>query len=1507
MAPEVPRPRRRLRKVALAFVVLLLVVLGAVAGALLYLRTEAGSELLRAQVESALNGALTGRLEIGRATVRGETVVLENLKLYTPEGELVATLRRLEATGDLPRLLSGTIALQDAKVDGLHAFFKRDERGLNLLRAVRARRPPQPPAEGKKQTDLVVDVESLALTDGLFEYQDSGRTVRLEQLAGKGHAKIHTGPFDIDSALEWRGVFKQPVEGPVLLRARASGKEKTFTAEAFVEGGGLLADARLSLATQELTVKAVEVNEALGRAVLGPAWPKGKVHLEGKASPTAAEARADLDGRTKVRATARYDAGAGRLDDAVVELEDVDLSQLKEGLVATRIGGKVTGRFADLKPGTLTGEAALDLRWATPSGARVGEAKGKLSARAGEATVEQLTASVPGARVEVRGTASEARLGLRGRLEASDAGQALRTVLEALGIEPVELQASGTLEVQVNGPVLDPSIQLAGRLPRVELGALRAQGLDVAGALPSVRRWREVDATLAAKQLFVGEGAFEDVRLGLATRGRDVTLDLSSKGLSAVQLHGAGRFEGREALALSVLALEWPGTTWTMEAPARLSWADTLDLEPVRLRSGTQALELEAHLKRGRLSARAGLAGLELARLPPALVPAKLGLAGEVSGSVVVEGPQKSPQVVAALEVKGGKVRTLERVELKVDGHLEQGRLKGALQASIPRGRAQGQFDFPLALGAAPPEAPLSLALQLEELAIEEVLAAAGAPPRVTGTVRLGATLQGTVGEPRLALDASTASAAVQRGEGQAEVQISSALVSVETRADGTPKVRADVTALGGSVKLDLTTPRKLSELLWRPPRGEAARALELEGDLSASGLTLAAARALLPPALVGFQGTVELTAHAAGTVGQPTLDGRLLVAGLSSEEFKPIDVGLEVSGGPAAVKAKLAASHAGEALGAVEAESSVSLAQLLQNAVQGSERLEVKGRVGPLNLTQVAALRGDDGSPVTGKVRAALSAGGTLDAPELSLDADLESLKLRKTALGKALVEWRYARGKSAVKVGAVSTNGGQLQARGELDLPLGLSALKAGLSPLEAPVRAQLASRGFDLSFLSGAHAALRTVGGYVTADAQLSGKLGAPTLEGLVAWNKGRLHISGISEFRDIELKVVGSNEEVELEKLTARSGAGSLQLTGSAKHQGRSLWAFSGALETERLPVVADDQLRFILDVRSTLEGELSPLLWNVRRLSVPRAEVTLPVLRKKDTQALDRPKDIVLVRDGVAVGPRPRRWKKKAEEALAGAVKQVKGRVMRVTLDAGQNLWVRGNDVNLEVGLSDGFTVEFDQQLYLNGTVTVKRGKVSVIGRDFEVKPDSSVTFSGPPGVPALNVTAAYTNHREKVTVYATLVGSGEDFTFRTSSQPALSESEIYALLATGRKQLRRGSGSAISGEQSLSVLGAVVAAQLKTALSEKLPVQIFDVLEISAGSDGFRGTRLEAGKYLSDRLYLGYVGQLGADPRKGENSNAGRIEYQFAPGWSVQATAGDAPAGSAELVWGIEF
>ena len=139
-----------------------------------------------------------------------------------------------------------------------------------------------------------------------------------------------------------------------------------------------------------------------------------------------------------------------------------------------------------------------------------------------------------------------------------------------------------------------------------------------------------------------------------------------------------------------------------------------------------------------------------------------------------------------------------------------------------------------------------------------------------------------------------------------------------------------------------------------------------------------------------------------------------------------------------------------------------------------------------------------------------------------------------------------------------------------------------------------------------------------------------------------------------------------------------------------------------------------------------------------------------------------------------------------------------------------------------------------------------------------------------------------------------------------SSEPPLTESEIYTLLATGRTTLKRGSGgSEIGSAQAVSVLGSLAASQLKSAVSDKVGL---DVLSIESGEEGtLHGASVEAGKYLTDELYLGYAAKAGADPNRYENTNSFRLEYQFLPRWTLEAVYGDAKSGSADIVWTRDY
>ncbi|MCY1019808.1 translocation/assembly module TamB [Pyxidicoccus sp. MSG2] len=375
---------------------------------------------------------------------------------------------------------------------------------------------------------------------------------------------------------------------------------------------------------------------------------------------------------------------------------------------------------------------------------------------------------------------------------------------------------------------------------------------------------------------------------------------------------------------------------------------------------------------------------------------------------------------------------------------------------------------------------------------------------------------------------------------------------------------------------------------------------------------------------------------------------------------------------------------------------------------------------------------------------------------------------------------------------------------------------------------------------------------------------------------------------------------------------------------------------------------------VVSLRAKVEGTLSATLVNLRNVSVPEATITLPELKRRDLQPLERPGDIVLVRNGVPVERKKRKQQQQpspgapgtpekdkeenipdptpsdrrrtavggsgvgaqaedlakavdeaGEDEEVGVEQEAPLRTYWVNVNAPRNIWVKGSDVNVELGLSEDFRVEYRDAARLFGEVRVLRGRVDVLGRRFDVQRDSQVRFTGPPAVPYINVTAEHRNDNAKVTVFVTIRGQGRDITLKPTSDPPLPESEIYTLLATGRRTLERGSGASMTASaQAASVVGSLVANEARKALAAKLPL---DVLSIEAGDSGIAGTKLEVGTYVTDKIYVGYTGRVGANLQQGENANAVRFEYQLGTRWSLEGQYGDARSGGLDLIWSKEY
>jgi translocation and assembly module TamB len=472
-------------------------------------------------------------------------------------------------------------------------------------------------------------------------------------------------------------------------------------------------------------------------------------------------------------------------------------------------------------------------------------------------------------------------------------------------------------------------------------------------------------------------------------------------------------------------------------------------------------------------------------------------------------------------------------------------------------------------------------------------------------------------------------------------------------------------------------------------------------------------------------------------------------------------------------------------------------------------------------------------------------------------------------------------------------------VQARADLSLP----ALRRGLQVRAIPLQGELSARALDLGVLSGLNDTVRAVGGLLEAQGKVQGTVGTPQLAGRLSWKDGRLLLAGFGEYRDIDLALRGDEKEMVLERLFARSGSGTAEASGRAAREAGDRLAVEARARLNQFRFYTEGQSVGALSVNATAKGQITPERIAMS-VSVPEGHFALAEGKRKKVQSLKRPVDIVILDNGQPIDA------KEAKKLRAGEPSEASGaapRLTRVVVDADRNLWVRGPDMNIELGLEPGFVFVQAAEPGLFGTVRVLRGYVQVFGRRFDLKAGSTVTFSGPPDRPRLSVDAAYTAESAATTVDVHIEGPADrlSFALRSPEHPEYGDTELLSLVVTGRlpDEVGKGGGGAAPGNQAASLLGGLLASQVQKALSKRLPL---DVLLLEPGQE-LEGARLEAGTYIGDDLYVAYVGRMGIDPFLRENRNEIHLELQLGQRWSLEGSYGDARRGSADLMWSKNY
>jgi translocation and assembly module TamB len=1521
------------RRAALGLLCAVGLIVVAVAAALIYANSRAGGERILRIALSQANGAFQGRLDAEQLELHGNHLIVHRASLRDPEGALVAQVETLEARVSMLALIRRTIRVRELKIVAPVVHLRSDERGLNLVRAIQAKHPspPRPPSE-KSPSQLAIALEEFELQRGAFDFEllsdGQRRFVQLHDLEARASGAYASPSHKFALDLDLTGTAARPTHEPLSLRVHAKSSGERRSAQLALAFAGLRLDASADSAGDELRahLDRLELPPGLARAWL-PSYPLlASVSASGDGARHGDVAAAKVEvkaGQATLTIDGSLDVARLTSPGVTVRARGINLRELLAAGPESSLSLEARAEGGGKSLESLDGMLDLVVPTSTMSGTSVGPIQIEARAKSGVIHVQKLVADLPGLRIAGGGKLNAREAAFSATLTASNLDRLSKALGSLVGQRPLQIGGSGELQVALKGPLRHPGIALKGGFPRLRYEGFAAEKLSLSGNVPDVRKPLQSQLSLTASRVLSGGRVVKDVGVKLTNHDRNIVADVRATGFLQLALHAGGTVDSdHKGILLSALQLEYPQAQWSLQRAAHVRFAGPeLSTEPLELRSGGQAIRAAGSLRGRRIDADLQIHNLDLALLPKPVVSPALNLAGLFSAELSARGSTAQPALQVKAELQSGRFKQYRDLALKLDGGYDKDRAVGTANARGFGTELRTDFDLPLQALRARRRAPVRLELTLNETPIENILRALDRPEKISGAAAASVVLSGTADDPQLKL--------VVRGkELRHQKSPPTDLNFIAQSQTGGLALNLDWSVANAKSSVALRTPLTVGALLARPPTLASLGPAPIQLDVDIHDLPL---DVLHDAGLIGRQirGKLSARGEVRGKVKAPIGKLALSVAGGAIGRAPPIDASLVANASAAGMQTSINAQRENRRLLDLTAslQAPPDKASRIDDLI--SRPLSINATLGPTSIEELRALTGnpprsgsrsvpavpgaavgrDNQSRLDGVIRADLSISGSLANPKVQLRSEFDQLSSEKISLGKGKLDYSYGNASSKLSVDLAST-AGTLSVQGQAGVDLSYPAVRRGLSYANAPVSVTLNSSHLDLAFLSGVTEMVPRLGGTVDADATVQGTIGAPSIRGKLEWANGAITLAGYGEYRQVHLLVEGTNDTLQLRELVAHSGSGQVRVTADGRRSGKSL-TLTGKVNLDKFPIISDDQLVATVSMQSTLDGEIAPQLVNVRRFQIPSARIELPDTKRKDLQRLDRPEDIVLLRNGV---PTNEKRYEKATASLsglggAGAVEEAppqkaSGQIV-IVVDAPRNIWIKGNDLNIEIGLSDGFKVEVAPAPQIFGEIKLLQGRADVIGRRFDVQKGSTVRFTGPVAVPVLDVTAVYNNEREQVKVTVTVTGRVKKLLIKTSSEPPLTETEIYTLIATGHRTLKANSGSTSASSLAVSAIGSLAASELKNVLSAKLPL---DVLSIEAGeSGGLQGTKVEAGTYVTDRIYIGYTARINARTDLGENANEVHLDYQISPRWSFEATYGDAKAGSADVIWSRDY
>ena len=420
---------------------------------------------------------------------------------------------------------------------------------------------------------------------------------------------------------------------------------------------------------------------------------------------------------------------------------------------------------------------------------------------------------------------------------------------------------------------------------------------------------------------------------------------------------------------------------------------------------------------------------------------------------------------------------------------------------------------------------------------------------------------------------------------------------------------------------------------------------------------------------------------------------------------------------------------------------------------------------------------------------------------------------------------------------------------------------------TPLSGVLEVQVANLGTWGTWIP---AGWRVSGGLRT-SASIGGRFGAPEYTGEVRGSGigVRNFLQGVNvSDGDVQIALQGATARIE--RFTAKAGAGTLRLEGSA---------VLGAAPKAQLKLLTDRfQLLGRVDRRIVASGEAQMQL-DAQTVSLDgkfRVDEGLIDFSRSDAPELSD--DVVVTR------PTP----KPVDPAVPLETRRNRAVAINLRVDLGNRLRLRGR--GLDTGLQGDLLITSPGgRMAVNGSVRAVDGTYAAYGQKLSID-RGTISFNGPVENPRLDIEASRPNTDVRVGV--TIAGSAQNPRIRLFSEPEVSDIDKLSWLVLGRASDGLGrTDTALLQRAALALLAGE-----GEGLTDKFTKAIgLDEVSLRQTGGETRETVIALGKQLSRRWYVGY--------ERGLNSTAGtwQLIYRIAQRFTLRAQSG--LDDSLDLIW----